>query len=267
MLTIDEVKAELDTTNSTYDDLIEVLITAVESLWDQLTNKNWFEGEVKRTFNDFYNGDIYLSGENVTRIYTVASGVQSALVITGKNENVVQTVSVGPDSVILYDRQNGETELLFTDYPTLGALAAQISATSNFSANVYTGLSEMLSIYLIEALGETCDSTGTDLYVPDEFVSGSRWDSRLKKLSISPEYLPPITVTYKCGYALSSCPGWLKQILVRQVCHWYQQAIEKRWNVSSITLGDGGTISYGEQKGNLLSDFVDMAQRHQKVNV
>jgi len=59
--------------------------------------------------------------------------------------------------------------------------------------------------------------------------------------------------------------------LIRQVSHWYMQATEKRWHVSSMSLGDGGTISYTQEgmkdEINLLPDFKNMAGMHRKINV
>lgn len=267
MITLEQVKAELDTENETYDDLIQVMINSVESVWEQLTNKKWIEQEVKELFQEVQCGAVYLTGENVSRVYSVASGKDSALVITGANQNTVQTVGVNSTSLILFDGTNGETELKFTDYKTLGELAAQISTVENFSAYAYPGYSGMLSQYLVEVAGEFCDSTGTDLYVPGEFVAGVKWNPKIRQIQIPSNYVAPITVVYKCGYSTTTCPDWLRQILIRQTCHWYQQAVEKRWHVSSISLGDGGTISYGEQKGNLLSEFKDIAAKNKRFTI
>lgn len=266
MITLDQVKAELDVTSGTYEELIEGLIEAVIAVWEQSTRKKWQEQTVKETFYSVEGGAVYLTGENVSLIYSVASGLETALVISGDDEDLIPTVTID-DTTLTLITVDGETELTFADYPTLDDLSTQINTVSDWSSTVGFGLNNMRSKFLAETAGNFCESTGTDFYAPDEFVSSAKFDKKSRQLTIPTNYFLPISVIYKCGYTSTDCPAWLRQILIRQVCLWYHQAIEKRWNVSSITLGDGGTISYGEQRGNLLSDFVNAVKSHARVLV
>lgn len=265
MITLAQVKQELDITNTNYDDLIEFLNGAVVQVWEEMTNKKWAEGTFKETFTEKQGGCVYLQAMNPTRVYSVGTGLDSALEIYGQNPSLLPTVTITDTALILYDAITGETELTFADYPTLTELSDAINLVANWSAFAYPGYLATLSKSLIEVSGQFCESSGTDFNIPDEYASGIKFDKRLREITIPSEYVAPIVVSYKAGYTDTTCPAWLQQILIRQSCHWYQQAVEKRWNVSSMTLGDSGTISYGEQKGNLLSEFVTMAAKHKRV--
>jgi len=76
-----------------------------------------------------------------------------------------------------------------------------------------------------------------------------------------------LKVVYKAGYTANALPKHIKQTLVRQACHWFTQAVKRRWDVSSITLeGGGGTTSYKDLRDNLLPDFVMLAERNRRIS-
>ena len=69
-----------------------------------------------------------------------------------------------------------------------------------------------------------------------------------------------IKVVYTAGYSDSDVPKWLKEILIRQASHWFEQARNKSWHLSSLATGEGGTTSYKNLKDNLLPEFVLLAE-------
>ena len=70
-----------------------------------------------------------------------------------------------------------------------------------------------------------------------------------------------IKIVYTAGYSDDTVPGWLKQILIRQVCHWYKQAEGNRWDHGG-QVTSAGSINYYQLKNNLLPDFMALAERH-----
>jgi len=265
MITVTQVKSELDTESTKYDDLIEWLIDSVEAIWESRTNKYWVERTVKEQLDEVPGKMVFLRGVNISRIYSVSTGLDSALVISQADENVLPTVSVTDTSLVLVTHDS-EIVLLFADYPTLSDLAAGIAGQAGWGASVYPGHVNTLSKTLIETAGQFCETTGTAFYAPDAYVKHLKFDAKLSSLTFE-AIITPIIAKYKCGYTDLNTPAWLAQILIRQVCHWYHQAIEGRWHVTSMALADGGTISYGGQEGNMLSDFVDATKRNGRVPV
>ena len=256
MITLAQVKQELDITNDSYNDLIEWLIESVISVWEQRTNKIWTEQTAKLVINEPAK-EVFLPCNVISRIYSVALGYTSAIAISHSNSAAIPTVTITDDSLVLITN-TGETILAFDDYPTLSDMATAVSGQALWSASVISGYESTLSLTLLETSGQLCETTGTDFYVPDEYATEIKYNKKLRSIAFPVIQSSPIIITYKGGYTETTAPAWLRQILIRQVCHWYSQAIEKRWHVSMMTLNDGGTISYGEQKGNLLSDFVNM---------
>ena len=74
-----------------------------------------------------------------------------------------------------------------------------------------------------------------------------------------------IKIVYVAGYTDANVPNWLKQVLVRQGCHWFKQAKDQRWDMSSkVEPAGGGTISYKGLEDNLLPDFVMLAEKNSR---
>ena len=74
-----------------------------------------------------------------------------------------------------------------------------------------------------------------------------------------------LKITYIAGYEDAGVPAWLKQVLVRQACHWFKQAKDQRWDINSkAEPAGGGTISYKGLENNLLPDFAILVERNRK---
>ena len=74
-----------------------------------------------------------------------------------------------------------------------------------------------------------------------------------------------IKVIYTAGYTDANVPEWLRQILIRQVCHWFKQIQDGRFDISSKALpSGGGTTSYNTLKSNLLPDFEAAVERNRR---
>lgn len=85
-------------------------------------------------------------------------------------------------------------------------------------------------------------------------------------VSLPAKGLANIRVVYQAGYAVGSLPASIKQIMIRQACHWFKQAKDSAWNMSALTQAGGGGIKFGlgTLKDNLLPDFQAAALRHQR---
>jgi hypothetical protein len=76
-----------------------------------------------------------------------------------------------------------------------------------------------------------------------------------------------IRIDYTAGYTDINVPGWLKQILARQVNFWFDQGENKRWDWATKALpSGGGTLSYKLLKGDLLPDFELLAEKNRRNN-
>lgn len=64
-----------------------------------------------------------------------------------------------------------------------------------------------------------------------------------------------VKVNYTAGYTYSTFPDGIRQILVRQMCHWYHQGRHRLWDKESLDLNVGGSVSYKKLKQNYLPEF------------
>jgi hypothetical protein len=108
--------------------------------------------------------------------------------------------------------------------------------------------------YRVAATDYVCASEEGIVYFDDEPSKGIR----------------NIKVNYTAGYSatdlVSTFPG-IKQLLVRQAAHWYKQGKEAKWDFSSISTPDGGSIAFSQLKDNLLPDFNAASIRYRRWNV
>lgn len=76
-----------------------------------------------------------------------------------------------------------------------------------------------------------------------------------------------IKVIYTAGYTDSTIPAAVKQILIRQAAHWFKQARNSEWDVSSkANPGGAGSTSFSTLSANLLPDFVAMVEKEKRVS-
>ena len=273
MITLTQVKQELTLKGNDYNDLLAWLITSVESVWDQMTNKVW----ASTTHNETFSGDgskcLFVSSPGLTDVTYISVGETDVISVNNTSDNAIASVSVLSTGVKL--TLNGSaTTLLFADYATMTLLSAAITALGNgWASSVYSEQGGWASSNLLEFMGRNCANNLIDLSIPYEYLEDIYVNADTGEIT-SYGFVPGINnirVKYTAGYTVDTCPAWLKQTLIRQVSHWYMQASEKRWHVSSMSLGDGGTISYTQEgmkdEINLLPDFKNMAGMHRKINV
>ena len=75
-----------------------------------------------------------------------------------------------------------------------------------------------------------------------------------------------IKVVYTAGYTDTSFPSGYKQVLVRQAAHWFKQARNQEWDVSSKSNPSGsGSISFAGLENNLLPDFKMMVEEERRI--
>lgn len=81
-----------------------------------------------------------------------------------------------------------------------------------------------------------------------------------------------VRVIYTAGYKAfgstldtgeTALPYVVKQAMVRQACHWFDDGKNKQWAVNSVRSPDDNfsTITFNRLKNNYLPDFVMMAER------
>lgn len=274
MITLTQVKRELDLSGKTYDSLITWLIPAVESVWDEMTNKNWASATHTETFSGTGDREIFLGNSYLTDIVYVSVGETSVIKIQNTSDNAVASVSVTSTGLSLTLNGTSDTSLLFATYTTVATLAAAITALGGgWSGEAYTSQGGWASSNLLQMMGRSCAKSWVDLSIPYEYLEDTIAFANTGKI-VSAGFVSGtnnIRVKYVAGYTATTCPDWLKQTLIRQVGHWYMQATEKRWHVSSMQMADGGTISYNKDgktdEINLLADFKNMADMHRKINV
>lgn len=74
-----------------------------------------------------------------------------------------------------------------------------------------------------------------------------------------------IKVIYSAGYTDLTVPSGIKQILVRQTAHWFQQAKAKDWDKATVSSpAGGGTINYKNLKDNFLPEFAMAIEKNKK---
>jgi len=268
MIKLSQVKRELDIDNDTYDALVKWLITGVESIWDTLTNRLWADSSHTEILSGKGHKQLFLADYPVTGIDYISTSRKQALLVNNATEFAIATVSITSTGVSA--SYNGtSTSLTFATYPTIGELADAFTALGNgWSGEAASSLTDVASSFLLPVLGKSC-SDGLDLEILSDFLSDFETDLNTGTIHSTGfvRGVNNIQVKYTAGYTEDTCPDWIKQILIRQVSHWYLQATEKRWHVSSMQLGDGGTIAYKNQKMNLLPEFHDLAGVHRRVNV
>ena len=274
MITKAQVKTELNVSGTTYDDLIDWLILSVESVWDEMTNKTWAEA----TYSELYDGTgkriLFLGKYPVTAITNVTTGFDEAFKIKNTTTGATASISINSTGLVLTLNGVSDSTVTFSANTTLTDIVSAINALgSNWSAEIYTDMGTIASTELLPAWGQSCADGYIDLYVPDEYLEDLTVDASIGRIVADkfPKGYQNIRVKYTAGYSSSTCPDWLAQTLIRQVGHWYLQATEKRWHVSSMHMSSGGTISYNKggkyREINLLPDFKNMAKMHRRINV
>jgi len=79
-----------------------------------------------------------------------------------------------------------------------------------------------------------------------------------------------VKVVYIAGYSVTTLPKSIKETMIRQVSHWFEQAKNSSWAISSQTDPTGGSSiqAFTQLKDNLLPDFVLIASKYaRKVGV
>ena len=270
MITLSHVKAELDITGTKYDPLLGWLIQSIESVWDQLTNKTWANTEHAELHDG--NKNLFLNNYPVTALTNITTSSDQAFKVKNTTTGATASVSVSP-TVFTYVLNGTSATLDLTTYTTITTLVAAINAIgNNWIAEAYSNMGSKGSAELLPVMGLSCADGYIDLSIPDDYLEDFTLNADTGQiLGVFPHGFQNIRVKYTAGYTDSTCPIWLKQTLIRQVSHWYLQATEKRWHVSSMQLGDGGTITYNQagkmQEINLLPDFKNMAFMHRNINV
>jgi hypothetical protein len=267
-----DLKREMGIDNEQDDALLSHMASSVESMWDMLTNKTWVSTTVTEIYDGPESSRLFLDNYPVTSVSVVSDSKTGAIQITNSNKYTYATVSVDSESIVLNYNGSG-TSLAKSDHTTVTAIVDAINAVGDgWSASIVGDYASVISSSLLETSGQNCiNSHIVDLYIPDEFLEGFTLDKEIGCLYNPKGWVvgkQNIYVTYTSGYTSSTLPYRIKQLLIRQACHWYRQAKGKNWDYSSIDKVEGGTLSFKKVDDyNLLPDFVKFADMNRKVNV
>lgn len=72
-----------------------------------------------------------------------------------------------------------------------------------------------------------------------------------------------IKIVYTAGFTANTFPNALKQVWIRQCCHWYKDAKDSDWARESTSRG-GDTINKKKLISNLLPDFWLFVERNKR---
>lgn len=238
------------------------IIDAVESLWSTMTNRIWTERSVVEKVP--CRGTLAcLSNYPVNRLNYICSSITEAFSVASTATSYA-SISVLDDKIVL-NADGTSTDLTYSDYPTITELVAAITGTSLWVASLLDkGAAK--SSELIRMMGKDCMEEA-DVYYPDDFLQYFSFfeESGMIKTAHRWEYL---WVSYSHGYTSTTLPKDIKQLLIRQACHWYRQGKQKNWDYSTIDMQEGGSVSFSKtNKMNLLPDFIAFSERNRKMNI
>ena len=188
---------------------------------------------------------IWVDNFPIIAISRLATGRLDVMRINNSTDPATATVSVSSTALTLV--LNGvSTSLLFTTYPTLSTLEAAVNGLgSNWSAEIinvseYGGIA---STELVPIFGRSCWGT--------QFAYVSTPNQYLDEFEVHPElgeiyrraHFPVgyrnIFVDYTAGYDPAAIPPNLKDACLQMVLWLYKAYEEKRFGITSRTLGDG----------------------------
>lgn len=188
LITVDEVKSELNISGTDQDTYIGTLRNAIESLWDEETGRTWESSERTQYYNSPEHSQV----------------------------------------------------LMLDDYP--------VSSTADF--DIWDDPDWEWG---------DADKIDTDEYRIDYDEGIFYYDSYFYQGKQS------IKVTYTAGYTSNTFPNGLKQILIRQICHWYHQGRHRLWDKDTETeAAGGGSVSFKALKDNYLPEFALAVDRNKK---
>jgi len=271
LITSADIATELGetfTAGTTEATLVTALISGVESVWSQLTNRVWESA----TVTEFHNGggkSIMLTRLPVTALTRIGYGKQEVAEVYNTSTYSTAHVQVTSTGVTCTLDGTGST-LTFASYATVDLLVAAINALgSNWYAETVSGYGSWKTSELLPMFPQNClDSNGVYLSVPYQYLYGYELDEttgRVRYAAGFPDGYRNIVANYTGG--LSSTPDWLKRLLVRQVCHWFKQAKEARWDMSSKSEpGGAGTVAFSKLESNLLPEFKLFADMNRLSN-
>jgi hypothetical protein len=272
-ITKDDLKAELTITGTSDDALLTLMSASVLSLWDTLTDKVWANSSYFEYHNPKGKNVLFLKNYPVTDISRIAYGTNNAINIRNTNSGTRATAAITSTGLVLTLDGIQDVTIVFVTYTTMTLVVTAINALGNgweakISNSTYTNWK---STELLVRFGLSCiNNTWVYLEVPNEYLYDYQIDANggfISNLFNLPTDLNSVIVNYTAGYSDTDVPIWLKAILIRQGCHWFMQARERRWHVSSVNFGEGGTISYNKLVDNLLPEFKTLAGKHNKIHV
>ena len=270
----DSLKTEMTITGATDDALLTVLATAVLSVWDDLTNKVW----ATTTHNEFYSTiesstDIFLNNFPVTGILKLGHGVSNVVIVYNTNKFSTASVAVTSTGISLILDGVVDDTVVFVTYTTISTAVAAVNALgSGWTATVVGAYGDLKSTELVVTPGKNCiNSTYAYLTTLDDYLLDYTLVSKTGHINYPSGFwrgINEIYISYIAGYTDGNVPSWLKETLVRQACHWFMQARERRWHVSKVQFyPDGGTIDYTTLVDNMLPDFKFLVDYHRRKNI
>lgn len=257
-----DLMKEMSLESSQDSSVLSGVIGAVESLWDTMTNRVWAEQNVIERVP--CQGTLAcLSNYPVISLNYICSSIAEVFSVTSTATSYA-SISILDDKVVL-NADGTITDLAYSDYPTVLELVNAITGTSLWVASLLDK-GGAKSSELIRMMGKNCLDE-VDVFYADEFLQDFIFseDTGMIRTINSYRYL---WVSYSHGYTSTTLPKDIKQLLVRQACHWYRQGKQKNWDYSTINMQEGGSVSFSKtDKMNLLPDFIAFSEMNRKIDI
>lgn len=253
LTTVAAVKTYMGITASTDDDLLEILVNNVSDQIERYCDREF----AQKTFTEYIDGHgdrtIAVANPPVISVDLVAFGSRDSISVqSSEATDLLATVGIEDDQARLFRvASNGTTvttTLTFADYPTTALLAAQIEATTGFSAQ---GVFNAPSFALHRLGGRDVIETTAYLTTPDDAESDYRIDydrglvhlradafprsHEARRVNRFPTQFQSVFVRYSGGYA--TIPNALVQAAFELVSDAFRGRDRDR-NINQESLGD-----------------------------
>jgi len=267
-----DIKVELGIAadNTDNDTIFAAMIAGVESIWAEMTRRTW----EATNFTERISGGgsvLCVSNPPINSITRIGFGRRQLAVIYNTADESTANVKIASTGLVLTLDGVTDSTVLFATYKTITTVVAAVNALeSGWYAAVENSYGDWKSSELLTMFPQSCiDSNPVYLSVPHTYLDDYEVvenEGRIYRPGGFPEGFKNLYVDYNGGYTDGTdVPGWLTKVLVRQCCHWYRQAKDQRWDMSSKSEpAGGGTVAFTKLQDNLLPDFVMVAKMHRR---
>ena len=145
LTTLANVKAYLGVTASTYDTVLQTLLSGVSMKIQTICGRQFNDATyTERSNTSTKQLRAQVKNKPIIQVNTVRWGYANCLYVSYTGSAILAIMNATPTGVILRTQASGaapvDTTLLFATYPTTASLGAAISALSGFAATVFVDI-------------------------------------------------------------------------------------------------------------------------------